>query len=243
MNSYRPTFKAHGDSSDVEVENAWSTVFLQWGMCRRFVCWEWVISDTCTVELQIPVYFAFEWRHHHSGNLTSLLSSLTVSVLASSWIRGRQINKRLCGLPWIQSSKSFAMVQELQESIWERSQIPLEILCASGLVCASSFRSVILNETIVPFKLCDHVYAKPPARVHMAVCIFSLMIFMKSSLSVLTRLLDVLFRRDQENRSARMFPGVRTDVHNEHCALHVRRWSVLYFCTLNYIWISDVVLR
>ncbi len=126
------------------------------------------------------------------------------------------------GMRWIRSSKLFAMVQALHELIRERSQIPLEALCVSGLVLVASFRS----------ELCGHVHAKPPARVYIAVYIISLLTFLDSFARVLSRLLDVRFRSYQENRRSQL----------SLCPVCSSKFSSLCFCiSSNYIWSCDGV--
>ncbi len=119
------------------------------------------------------------------------------------------------------------MVQRVLQLIRERSKIPLEAICVSGLVAVLSLRHIRSNQAAVPFELCGHVYANPPRDIYTLALTASLLTFCNSVFSVLRRCVLVWYRGDRENRTAHLVPCVGTDVHNNSCALYVRRWSTL----------------
>ncbi len=141
-----------------------------------------------------------------------------------------QLYKVLCGLfsslLLIANSKLFSMVEGILELVRKRSKIPLEATCTLGLAAVLSFSHTGSNQLAAPFKLCGHVYAKPPREVYIIVgCILAA----SSTVSVLYalgRCNAVWRRREHENRTAHLIPCAGIYSFGNLCALYLRRWWV-----------------
>ncbi len=77
----------------------------------------------------------------------------------------------------------------------------------------------------MPFKLCDHVYAKPTREVWLIIILVLVFILASSVVRVLSRCYAISRRGDLQDRTAPLVSFVGIDLRNNFRALLVRQWS------------------